>query len=387
MSHIPAFVLGGVPAVNMNVRHRIDFSVGDSVFYINLPKSGGGSRSILLVRDIEMDRARKLARADQIGCAADYVPHGGLSGDRDTALAQAGAECLRQNGIKRVSSDNSLPMIFVYHLRDAGIEIDYDPNLAVLDRRTKSDKELEYLREAQSVTEEAMEFACRTICRATYDEKGVLHDGDTILTSELMRQRITSFLIAKNCSNHNDSIVVTVPHVADCHHHGSGPLCTGLPVIVDIFPRMNATGYWGDCTRTAVNGEPSSQVLKIHEAVVKAKEAAIHSLRVGTTGNAVHQATVASITGSGYLMGLPPKGAGDDFISMRHGTGHGIGLDVHEPILLSDGGGEILNNEVFTVEPGLYSAKFGGVRVEDMVAVTAAGPINFNRLPDHLDWR
>ena len=44
-------------------------------------------------------------------------------------------------------------------------------------------------------------------------------------------------------------------------------------------------------------------------------------------------------------------------------------------------------NEVFTVEPGLYSAKFGGVRVEDMVAVTLDGPENFNRLPDHLDWR
>ena len=387
MSHIPAFVLGGVSAVNMNVRHRINFSVGDAVFYISLPQSGGGSRSVLLVRDIEMGRAKKLANADEIGCAADYVPQNGLSGDRDTALAQAGAECLRQNGIKMVRTDSSLPMIFVSHLRDAGIEVEYDPNLAVLDRRTKSDKELEYLREAQSITEEAMEFACRTICKATPDVKGVLHDGNTALTSELMRQRITSFLITKNCSNHNDSIVVTVPHVADCHHHGSGPLRTGLPVIIDIFPRMNATGYWGDCTRTAVNGEPSSQILKMHEAVVKAKDDAILSLRVGTTGNAVHQSTVASITGSGYLMGLPPKGSGDDFISMRHGTGHGIGLDVHEPILLSDGGSEILNNEVFTVEPGLYSAKFGGVRVEDMVAVTADGPINFNRLPDHLDWR
>ena len=387
MSHIPAFVLGGVPAVNMNVRHRIKFSVGDAVFYISMPQPDGGSRSILLVRDIEMDRARKLAHADEISCAADYIPPGGLSGDRDTALAQAGAECLRQNGINRVRVDASLPMIFVSHLSDAGIELDYDPNLAVLDRRTKSNEELKYLREAQSITEEAMEFACRTICKATPDVEGVLYDGDTVLTSELMRQRITSFLIAKNCSNHNDSIVVTVPHVADCHHHGSGPLRTGLPVIVDIFPRMNETGYWGDCTRTVVNGEPSPEILKMHEAVVKAKEAAIFSLRVGITGNAVHQATVASITGSGYLMGLPPKGSGDEFISMRHGTGHGIGLDVHEPILLSDGGGEILNNEVFTVEPGLYSAKFGGVRVEDMVAVTADGPINFNRLPDHLDWR
>ena len=101
----------------------------------------------------------------------------------------------------------------------------------------------------------------------------------------------------------------------------------------------------------------------------------------------VHQATVTSITGSGYVMGLPPENADDGFISMRHGTGHGIGLDVHEPILLSSGGGEILANEVFTVEPGLYSARFGGVRVEDMVAVTPAGPENFNCLPDHLDWR
>lgn len=386
MSSESAFVLGGVPATNMNVRHRIQFSVGDSVFYIHLPWGDGESRSVLLVRDIEMDRARKLACADEIGCAADYVPEGGLSGDRDTALAQAGAECLSRNGISHVRTDNSLPMIFTAHLREAGIEVEYDPQLAVLDRRTKSEEELAHLREAQSVTEEAMEFTCGMICAATPAAEGVLRDGDTVLTSELVRQRITSFLIGKNCSNHHDSIVVTVPHVADCHHHGTGPLQTGLPVIVDIFPRVNATGYWGDCTRTAVNGEPSPEIAQMHAAVVKAKADAIAALRVGTTGDEVHQATVASITGSGYVMGLPPADAGDGFISMRHGTGHGIGLDVHEPILLSDGGGEILANEVFTVEPGLYSAKFGGVRVEDMVAVTEAGPVNFNRIPDHLDW-
>jgi len=215
----------------------------------------------------------------------------------------------------------------------------------------------------------------------------VLRDSDTTLTSELVRQRITSFLIDKNFSNHHDSIVVTVPHVADCHHHGTGPLQTGLPVIIDIFPRNNETGYWGDCTRTAVNGGPSPELAQMHAAVVKARVEAIAALRVGTTGAAVHRATVSSISGSGYAMGLPPEDADDGFISMRHGTGHGIGLDVHEPILLSDGGGEILANEVFTVEPGLYSARFGGVRVEDMVAITLDGPENFNRLPDHLDWR
>ena len=387
MSNDTAFVLGGVPATNMNVRHRIQFTVGDAVFYISLPQQDGSFRSVLLVRDIEMGLARKHARADEVGCAADYEPEGGLSGDRDTALAQAGAECLRRNGIDRVRTDGSLPMIFTAHLRDTGIEVEYDPQLAVLDRRTKSEEELAHLRRAQSVTEEAMEFACQTVCAATADAEGVLHDHETTLTSELMRQRITSFLIGKNFSNHHDSIVVTVPHVADCHHHGTGPLQAGLPVIIDIFPRDNETGYWGDCTRTAVNGEPSPELVRMHAAVVKAKDEAIAALRVGTTGDAVHQATIASITGSGYVMGLPPADADDGFISMRHGTGHGIGLDVHEPILLSAGGGEIMANEVFTVEPGLYSARFGGVRVEDMVVVTTAGPKNLNCLPDHLDWR
>ena len=71
---------------------------------------------------------------------------------------------------------------------------------------------------------------------------------------------------------------------------------------------------------------------------------------------------------------------------MRHGSGHGIGLEVHEPILLDHGGGEILENEVFTVEPGLYSAMLGGVRVEDMVAATRVGHEILSPLHEELDW-
>ena len=73
----------------MTLFHRIQFSVGDSAFFTQLPDG----KTILLVRDIEMDRAKRLARADWIGCASDFTPEGGLDGDRDTALAQAGAEC------------------------------------------------------------------------------------------------------------------------------------------------------------------------------------------------------------------------------------------------------------------------------------------------------
>jgi Xaa-Pro aminopeptidase len=59
---------------------------------------------------------------------------------------------------------------------------------------------------------------------------------------------------------------------------------------------------------------------------------------------------------------------------------------LHEPILLDNGGGELLAGEVFTVEPGLYGRKSGGVRIEDMLVVTDSQPLSLNSLPDGLDW-
>ncbi|MCH1497772.1 MAG: M24 family metallopeptidase, partial [Akkermansiaceae bacterium] len=72
---------------------------------------------------------------------------------------------------------------------------------------------------------------------------------------------------------------------------------------------------------------------------------------------------------------------------MSHGTGHGIGLEVHEPILLDHGGGEIFENELFPVEPGLYSSTLGGCRVEDMVLVTTSGYENLTPIYEGLDWK
>jgi len=376
-------VLAGVPAVNMTLFHRIQFSVGDSAFFAELPDG----QTILLVRDIEMDRAKRLARADQIGCASDFTPEGGLDGDRDTALAQAGAECLRQADVRKVRIDRTLPFLFANEIQNAGIELEYDPDFGVLERRVKDEKELDHLRAAQKVTEGAMEMACALIARASADTDGLLQHDGVPLTSERVRQLISRFVLDHDCTTLHDSIVVTIPHVADCHHFGTGPLRRDLPVIVDIFPTHNHTHYCGDCTRTVVNGDPSDRIRDMHTCVVKAHETGCEALRPGTTGEAVHEAVSSVIRSGGYTMGPPPADADEEFIGMRHGTGHGIGLDVHEPILLAKGGEEILEHEVFTVEPGLYSAKYGGVRVEDMVAVTADGFENFNQLHSGLDWR
>ncbi|NNE90462.1 MAG: aminopeptidase P family protein [Verrucomicrobiales bacterium] len=374
-------VLAGQTALNATLYHRVQFNPPDSVVLIDF-----GDRSILIVRDIEMDRARKEARADEIACAADFEPEGGLSGDRDTALAQAAAECVRQSDSDFVTVDRTFPFLFAHELKQAGIELEYSPELGVLERRTKSAEEIEHLRHAQAVTGEAMTMACRAISRAKPDDDGNLQHEGEVLTSERLRRMITAFLIDRGFSNHHDSIVVTVPHVADCHHFGAGPLKANLPVIVDIFPMDNATRYCGDMTRTAICGEPSEEVVKMHAAVRDAKAAGCEALGPGTTGEAVHRAVAEVIEGRGFSMVRGDARHGLTVPSMRHGTGHGIGLDVHEPILLDDGGGEILQGEVFTVEPGLYSASLGGVRVEDMVVVTENGHEILSPVSETLNW-
>ncbi|MFK7909303.1 MAG: M24 family metallopeptidase [Akkermansiaceae bacterium] len=383
MSSKKTTLLAGIAAKNATLFHRIRFLAPDASVIIDF----GNGQSTYLVRDLEMDRARKVVRADQICCAADFEPDGGLSGDRDTALAQATAECLRQAGEKVVTVDRTLPYLYAHFIQQAGIAIEYSEGFGTQERRIKQADEIEHLRHAQKVTGEAVTYACSTIANATPNRDAVLQHEGSDLTSERMRAMITAFLLERNFSNHHDSIVVTIPHVADCHHFGEGTLKVDQPVIVDIFPMDNVTRYHGDMTRTVVNGTPSDEFVKMHATVCKAKAAGCAALRAGTTGEAVHLAVSEVIESDGFSMLRGDARHGAKNATMCHGTGHGIGLEVHEPILLDHGGGEIFAKEVFTVEPGLYSSAIGGVRIEDMVLVTKNGHELLSPIAEGLDWK
>jgi Xaa-Pro aminopeptidase len=319
-----------------------------------------------------------------VSVPADYTPTHGLSGDRATATAQAVAECVRRSGTDRVITDRTLPYIFAWHLQQAGIKVEYSAELGVIERRTKDEQELEWLQQAQKATEDAMLMACQTVARATADKDGTLHHEGAVLTSERLRKMISVFLLDLGYSNPHDSIVASWPQSADCHDRGSGPFKTGHAVIVDIFPRSLETSYWGDCTRTVVHGEINDELKRMHAAVVDAKANATTAAKAEASADDVHGATKCTLAKHGYPFA---RGQISDTPVMPHGTGHGIGLECHEPILLDDRGGTLLENEVFTIEPGLYSRNFGGVRVEDMVVVTKDKPKNMNRLPEGLCWK
>ena len=382
---IPARIAAGIPELHSSLYWRIRFSVGDQVVLMELPTETG-TESVLILRDIEMDRARKSARVDRVACPADYTPAGGLSGDRETANAQAAVECLRRAGVTQVVGGRTLPLIFADFARQAGITIECDPDQWVIERRQKTAEEIEHLREAQRVTEQAVEMACRLIACATARENGVLMHEGAPLTSERVRAAVDHWLLDRDFTNPM-AIIAGGPGGADCHYMGFGELRTGEPVIVDIFPKNRRTRYNGDCTRTVVHGRISDEIHRMHAAVRAAKTAAEQAITVGVTGETVHLATIQAIRDAGYAFGLPDEQTPLSYCALTHGTGHGVGLDVHEPPLLDLKGPCLLAGEVLTVEPGLYRRDLGGVRIEDMVVVTEATCENLNKLHDGLCWK
>lgn len=382
------FVRAGVPTILKAIYHAVRFAAHDPVIVIDLPGASRMERVVIL-RDVELERAKRTVRADALHVYADFTPPAGLSADREIAAAQSAAECLRRRGVPRVRADRSLPLLFAHEMRLAGIEVECDAWTSVMARRAKSAEEVALLRKAQAVTEDAIRMACETIGAARARADGVLIDptrpGDQALTSERVKSMIDVHLMERGFTNPG-SIVAGGPIGADCHHAGAGELRTGEPIIIDVFPCDSASFYNGDCTRMVVNGRVPDAVAAMHAAVVEAKAAAISAIRAGVTGDRVHAAAVGVITRHGFGVGFDAVSAASSKGGMPHGTGHGIGLDLKEPPLLDKGGPELVVGDAITVEPGLYKAGLGGLRIEDMVIVTRDGCETLNRLPEGLTW-
>ena len=330
----------------------------------------------LLVSALEYGRATTESRAATVSRHADYAEDAGGREANPELLGRF----LDDHEISSLLVPPRFPVGTADGLREQGIDVTAEEDGVLLDiRAVKTDEEIETVREAQQVNERAMVAAENAIREADIEDGRLVADGDP-LTSERVKTAVETTLLQHGYTS-GETIVAGGTDAADPHNDGSGPLPTGEPIIVDIFPRSSSTGYHADMTRTFVKGEPSETVEQWYDLSEKALEAALDVVEPGATGEDVHDAVcdVYEDAGEPTLRDEPETETG--FI---HGTGHGVGLAVHELPSLSFEGGELEAGNVITVEPGLYDPDVGGVRVEDFVLVTDDGYENLTDYPKRL---
>jgi Xaa-Pro aminopeptidase len=201
------------------------------------------------------------------------------------------------------------------------------------------------------------------------------------LTSEKLRAIIDIAIIqAGGLASH--TIVAGGRQGCDPHEQGHGALRAQEPIILDVFPRSQKTGYFGDITRTVVKGRASEAIRRLYDTVARGQEMAFDKIVCKARGSDIHRAVQSFFESEGYKTGKK-NGRMQGFF---HGTGHGLGLEIHEAPRISLTSEDVLKTgHVVTVEPGLYYPAMGGVRLEDVVTVGPNGARNLTKFEKVLE--
>ena len=226
------------------------------------------------------------------------------------------------------------------------------------------------------------------IARAEAARDGVLrHDGGP-LTSERVRAMANHWFIDQGYAN-PPSIIAGGRAGGDCHDLGHGPLRTGEPVIVDIFPRNGETLYYGDCTRTVVRGDVPDEVVRMHAAVCAAKSAGMAAAHAGVTGEDVHKATIAEIQAAADTRpACRPPIAPDSYCAMTHGTGHGVGpWNATSRRSWTSKARSCWKANSSPSNRASTAVTSAACAWRDIVLIHADRCETLNRLPEALDWR
>ncbi len=246
-------------------------------------------------------------------------------------------------------------------------------------RTIKTPAEAAAIREGNRCSACGIAAAERVLRASRIQGRRLIYRG-AALTSERLKFAIEVACLEAGATSVN-TIAAGGDQACDPHDRGSGPLRAHELIVVDVFPRVQATGYHGDMTRTFLRGRASEAQRALVAAVRAAQQAALRLIRAGVEGSAVHAAATEVFDRRGYRTTRSATRS----VGFFHGTGHGLGLEVHEPPRLgATARGALPRGAVVTVEPGLYYPGLGGCRIEDVVQVTSASPRMLSRF--HYRW-
>jgi Xaa-Pro aminopeptidase len=334
-----------------------------------------GKRTLVL-SDLEIDRARKQAEADE------FVSYSAL--EREVQGKQRKApgyekvlsHFLRKRGVRSAVVPSNFQLGFAEELAASKIRLRTANGLFWPEREAKTEAELKLMRRALQITEAGLERAMEVL-RASKPGPGkkLIWSGKT-LTSEVLRAEIDSAILRAGGLPAN-TIVAGGDQACDPHERGFGPLKANSLIILDIFPRDAKSGYFGDMTRTVVRGRASEEQRRLWETVREGQELALRKMKPGVDGLDLHNEVKQLFADRGF----PTEVRNGRQVGFFHGTGHGLGLEIHEHPRFQKTVFKV--GQVLTVEPGLYYPGLGGVRIEDVAVVTKSG----NRLLSRFEKR
>lgn len=330
----------------------------------------GRTRRIVL-SDLEIDRGRREASVDVVlsfsKIAQQLKVHGYTAPRPEDVIAYL----LLKYRVRSVKVPSNFPLSIADPLRKRGFKVRPQADPFFPEREFKSAKEISAIRDAVRAVEMGFDKGVHALRRARIRrDKKLLLDGE-ILTSERLRAIINTTLLSLGFVPKN-TIVAAGRQSCDPHERGTGPIPANEPIIIDIFPRSEKTRYYGDFTRTVLKGRPSPRLKEMYATVLEGQRRAIAEIREGASGKSIHQGVLDFFRSRGFPTGKI-RGRMQGFF---HGTGHGVGLDIHEPPRIGPTPDILKKGHVVTVEPGLYYPDLGGVRLEDIVVVEEKGARN-----------
>ncbi len=324
-----------------------------------------GKRTLLL-SDLEIDRGRASAEADEFLPYSRFEKEVQGGSRKAPSYDDVVAHFLRQERVKSVFVPAKFPLGLARKLEASKIRVEAAGELYWPERETKTDAELRLLRKALEITEAGMLRGIEVLKKSKPGKGQKLEWNGSVLTSEILRAEIDSAVLRGGGLPAN-TIVAGGNQACDPHERGHGPLKANSLIILDIFPRSATSGYYGDLTRTVLRGRASDAQRKLWDTVNAGQALALKKMKPGVDGLKLHQEIKQFFTDEGF----PTEVRDGRQTGFFHGTGHGLGLEIHEfPRFQKT---VFKAGQVLTVEPGLYYPGLGGVRTEDVVALTKSG--------------
>lgn len=348
--------------------------VGDPFIFLEQ----NGRRTIVL-SDLEIDRGRRQAQVDEIVPLSEIERDVQGGSMKAPTFGKLVSHFLAKRGVRSAVVPATFPLGLAEELSANSIRVQpTKENIFFPEREAKTEEELKLMRRALSITESGMARGMEVLAAATPVRSKKLEWCGKALTSEILRAEIDSAILRAGGLPAN-TIVAGGDQACDPHERGSGPLRADSLIILDIFPRDAKSGYFGDMTRTVVRGRASDEQRRLWETVREGQEMALKQMKPGVDGLTVHNQIKQLFTERGY----PTEVRDGRQVGFFHGTGHALGLEIHEfprfqKTIFKPG-------QVLTVEPGLYYPGLGGVRIEDVAVVTEKGNRILSRFEKRLE--